>query len=286
MAIRTVLVHVDDSAGAGARIAAAVVLARHWGAHLTGLSTSGISRTLLASLPPEQDDPTLAAHLGYVREQAHAALQRFSAECDAAGLATFDARLVDDAAAPGLGLHARTADLTVLSQPEREHDAASLAADVVVQAGTPVLLLPSARPGTALPLVRPHMMLAWDASREAARALHAALPLLRQARQVTLATVDTVPPSHASLDTRQTDPLAFLARHGISATRALRTLDAPRLPHRRHPVGEALLSLASETGAEWLVMGAYAHSRLRETLLGGVTRTVLDEMTLPVLMVH
>lgn len=286
MAIRTVLVHVDDSAGAGARIAAAIDLARHWGAHLTGLATSGISRTLLAALPPEQDDPTLAAHLGYVREQARAALQRFSAQCVAARLPAFEARLVDDAAAPGLGLQARTADLTVLSQPDPEHEVGKLAADVVVQAGTPVLLLPFVRTGIALPLIRPHMMLAWDASREAARALHGALPLLLQARQVTLATVDTVPPNHASLDARQTDPLAFLARHGIAATRALRTLDAPRLPQRRHPVGEALLSLASESGAEWLVMGAYAHSRLRETLLGGVTRTVLDKMTLPVLMVH
>ena len=285
MAIRTVLVHVDDSAGADARIAAAIELARHWGAHLTGLATSGISRTLLPALPPEQDDPTLAAHLGYVRERARAALQRFSAQCVAAGLPDFEARLVDDAAAPGLGLQARTADLTVLSQPDPEQ-AGNLAADVVVQAGTPVLLLPFVGAGTVLPLIGPHVMLAWDASREAARALHAALPLLLQARHVTLATVDTVPPNHASLDARQTDPLAFLARHGIAATRALRTLDAPRLPQRRHSVGEALLSLASETGAEWLVMGAYAHSRLRETLLGGVTRTVLDKMTLPVLMVH
>ncbi len=286
MAFRTILVHVDDSAGAGARVDAAIELARHWRAHLTGLATSGISRTLLPSLPPEQNDPTLALHLGYVREQARAALERFSQRCAAASLASFDARLVDDAAAAGLGLHARTADLTVLSQPDPQHAPGNLAADVVLQAGTPVLLLPFALGGDALVVAHPHVMLAWDASREAARAMHSTLPLLHEARQVTLATVDTVPPSHTSLDARSTDPLTFLARHGIPATRALRALEAPRLPHRRHPVGESLLSLASEVGADWLVMGAYAHSRLRETLLGGVTRTVFDKMTLPVLMMH
>ena len=287
MPYHTILVHADDAPSAKARFAGAIALARACQAHLIGLGASGISRGLYPTLPPEQSDPTLALHLGYLREQAQGALTQFARQCEAAALPSFEARLIDDETAPGLALFSRTADLTILSQSDPERNGLDkLPADVVLQAGGPVLLVPFATPqaSAARPLV--HAVVAWDASREAARALQLALPLLALAQRVTVAIIDTLPPGHVSVDARLADPLPWLARHGIEAALGQRSVDGKRHGLRRHPVGEALLSLVGESGADLLVMGAYAHSRMRETLLGGVTRTVFESMTVPVLMAH
>lgn len=288
MSYHTLLVHVDDAHSAEARYAYAIWLARLFDAHLIGLAASGISRTLYPTLPPERSDPTLALHLGYLREHAHAGIARFSLLCEQAGLRSWAAEMVDDEVAAGLILHSRVADLTVLSQPAPDDDsAAELPAEVVLQAGGPVLVLPWSTPPAAPVLPAPrHALLAWDASREAARALQSALPLLGKSGQVSVATFDTHAASQVSLDARRADPLPWLARHGVSAQQLTRAVEAPRLAQRRHPVGEALLSLVGESGADLLVMGAYAHSRVRELLLGGVTHTIFKSMTVPVLMAH
>lgn len=288
MPYRTILVHVDDAPSAHARIAHAIGVAQRFDAHLIGLAASGIARTLYSTLPPETDDPTLALHLGYLREHAHTALDRFTRQCEAAGLQSYAGELVDDEVAAAVILQSRAVDLTVLSQLAPDDDASDeLPAHVVLQAGGPVLVLPYAitPDGGTMPLR--HVLVAWDASREAARALQAALPLLAAASQVSVVTFDTHPPSNVSLDARRASPLPWLARHGIRAEPVSRSVEAPRLlSQRRHPIGEALLSLVGESGADLLVMGAYAHSRVRELLLGGVTHTVFRSMTVPVLMAH
>src|SRR6476469_3417785 len=122
MAYQTLLVHVDGGVHAAARFAYATDLARRCGAHVIGAAPTGISRHLLPSLPPEQDDATLALHLDMMREQARSALADFSTQCQASALPEadsprFEARLIDDEVGAGLALHARTADLVVLSQP-------------------------------------------------------------------------------------------------------------------------------------------------------------------------
>ena len=122
-------------------------------------------------------------------------------------------------------------------------------------------------------------VVAWNGSREAAVALHAALPALRRASRVTL--VSFRHPRDEEEDDRQpsaADMLQFLSRHGIQATfeRNVTGID----------VADALLSRVAELGAELLVMGGYGHSRLRELVLGGVTRQILAQMTVPVLTAH
>ena len=92
--------------------------------------------------------------------------------------------------------------------------------------------------------------------------------------------------NHVVADTSAADPRPYLARHGVAANLSVHVVDGKRGPHRRHEVGEALLSAATDVGADLLVMGAYGHSRMRETILGGVTRTVFEAMTVPVLMAH
>lgn len=288
MSYQTILVHVDDSARAAVRIRAAAGLARAAGGHLVGAALTGVSRFLYQGYPAEQADPNLALHLGFLRERAQRALAGFEREAGAAGLASFEARLIDDEAGAGIALHARCADLVVLGQAEPGVAAlADLPAYVVLHSGRPVLVLPYAGPsaGQAGPLGRT-VLAAWDASAEAARALLLALPLLRRAGTLRIAVFDHPSGARTVAEAAAADPRPWLARHGIQAELSVHALDGTRGRHRRHEVGDALLSLATDLSADLLVMGAYGHSRMRETILGGVTRTVFESMTIPVLMAH
>jgi nucleotide-binding universal stress UspA family protein len=167
---------------------------------------------------------------------------------------------------------AHTVDLTILGPAHTEGLAPAAAQpvdDVLIHAGGPVLVLP--RGPARLPPMR--VVIAWNAGRQAARALKDALPLLQQATETTVLELD-----EEGTDGRSTlDPvLAMLIRHGVKAR-----------GERRAPgsasIGAQLLETAGELGADLLVMGAYSHSRLREAVFGGATREVLDHATLPVL---
>ena len=285
MAYHTILVHVDDSAGAAGRVRLAAALALRLGSHLVGAAPTGVSRFLYHSMPPEKNDPTLALHLDMLRAQSRQALAAFSAHCEAVGLASVDARVIDDEAGAGLSLYGRAADLLILGQaaPHAKALAAELPIHVITHAGRPVLLVPA----TAAPEgVGQRILVSWDGGREAARALQLALPLLQRADHVSIAVFEVASAAHTVEDALASDPRPWLARHGITAELTVHAVEQHRMLNRRHEVGERLLSVASEGGADLLVMGAYGHSRFRESILGGVTRTVLDAMTIPVLMAH
>ena len=123
-----------------------------------------------------------------------------------------------------------------------------------------------------------HVVVAWDASREAGRALIDALPLLRRARQVTVMVIDAEKNRRHGAEPGA-DIGLFLARHGVKV-QVLRESASPM------DIGNFLLSRLADLDADLLVMGAYGHTRLREIVTGGVTRTLLESMTLPVLMSH
>jgi nucleotide-binding universal stress UspA family protein len=281
MAYQTVLVHLDLDAHCATRVAWGAALAAPGGV-LIGAAMSGVSRLHYRSTPEPGGDQYLALHLAFLRERATAALDAFTQRMDSAGSPAFDARLVDDEASAGLALQARIADVLVLSQPEDGND---LVTQVLPQAGRPVLVLPAAQaPAGAVGLPR-RILVAWDASREAGRALASALPLLRQAELVELVVCATDPDGRVARDVQMADPLAYLARHGVRATLRHHTLAGGGL-FKRDAVGAALLAVAADDRFDLMVMGAYAHSRLRETFLGGATRTVLSHMALPVLLEH
>jgi nucleotide-binding universal stress UspA family protein len=122
-------------------------------------------------------------------------------------------------------------------------------------------------------------MVAWNASREAARAIGDAMPLLERAKAVTVASVNARPDARGHGEDPGADIGAHLARHGVR-------VDVTRLEARDIDVPNAILSHLADAGSDLLVMGCYGHSRLREMVLGGVTRTILREMTVPVLMAH
>ena len=288
MTYKTVLLHVDDSASRGARIDAAASIAQACGGHLTGVALTGVSRLLYQNQPDLDADPNLSLHLNFLRERATRALDGFEQQVRAAGVASFEQRVLDDEAAGGISLLARYADLVVISQYNAKDKSPSVMRDfpayVLLHSGRPVLIVPYAPP---LPLLAPpaaarNVLISWNASKEASRAVSAALPLLQRAGQVHVAIFDAQ--VHAAEHGEQpgAELTHYLARHGVEAR--LHLLDGGGV--RRGDIGEALLSQAADLSADLLVMGAYGHSRLRETILGGVTRTILQNMTIPVLMAH
>lgn len=285
MAYQTLFVHVDNTLRTAERVRLAARLAQRAGAHLIGGAPTGVSRFLYHSMPPEQDDPTLALHLDFLREQARGALSLFSAQCKDSGVSAFEARIIDDEAGAGISLHARAADLLVIGQvdPEAKATAAEIPAYVITHSGRPVLLVPHAGQFTG---TGRRILVCWDGGREAARALQLALPLLQDAEQVSIAVFEVASAAHTVADALAADPRPWLARHGVKAELSVHAVDHKRRLNRRHEVGERLLALAEASSADLLVMGAYGHSRFRETILGGVTKTVLEAMTIPVLMAH
>lgn len=177
-----------------------------------------------------------------------------------------------------VGSRSRFADLVVLGKPYdkgKDNAEAAILEAVLFSGGVPVLLLPE---GTKVPVKPKRAVVAWNDSAEALEAIRAALPLLQAAELVSIVIID--PPKHA-ID--RSDPggllTQMLSRHGV---RCEITVLAGTMPR----TSDTLQRHISEIGADLLVMGAYGHSRLREALLGGATRNILEDATLPVIMKH
>ncbi|WP_407521491.1 universal stress protein [Methylobacterium oryzisoli] len=207
------------------------------------------------------------------REQAARAARDAAAAAREAGLsceATAICASVTDAAECLAG-HARLSDLAVIEQADADAPKPSDAYldTLLFRTGRPVLVVPYIQAG---PLRAASAVVAWDGSATAARALGDALPLLQRAERVEIVTVTDEPPPE---DARRR-MVVHLARHGIDAAFHVVPADLP--------VGEALLSHAADRGAGLFVMGAYGRSRLREAILGGASRTLLQSMTFPTLL--
>jgi nucleotide-binding universal stress UspA family protein len=174
---------------------------------------------------------------------------------------------------------AETADLAILGQyPGNDSDGVTwLRPDhVVTAAGRPVLVVPYA--GT-FARVGSRVLVAWDGTREANRALHDALPLIGDAEAVTVIYVGTRETDLDRARPRLERVVQHLQRHGVRA-------QPEESPRNGIAISDVLLSRAADLGADMIVAGAYHNSHLRETLLGGVSRDLLDHMTVPVLMSH
>jgi nucleotide-binding universal stress UspA family protein len=300
MGYKTILVHLDEAPHAAARVLMAAELALQHGAHVIGVAFTGVSRFLYQNEMVDDEDPNLALHLDVLRERARRALADFAPQLRALGVHSFEERVLDDEPGAGLALVARHADLAIVGQALPEGPgAAAFPAEVLTESGCPVLVVPhTARPRGSIsvtsagiaspgaPAPGRRVLIAWNASKEAARAVREALPLLVRAEKVTLAIVDADLKPAAFGDTPGADVLAWLGRHGITAEVAMRETPRQGLLKRPGDVGETLLMLAGDLGCDLVVLGAYGHSRFRETLLGGVTRTVLESMTVPVVMAH
>ncbi len=279
MTYKTVLVHVDQSQQCATRVKLAAQMAKAQQAHLVGAAMTGISRYVFDHGAFNPKDPVFSHHLDHLHQHAQASLAAFDKAAAAIGVDSVEARLVDDEAAGGIALHARYADIAVIGQFDPSAAVPGVMSNfpetVVLNSGRPVLVVPYAGAANG-ELRRP--LVAWDGGLAACRAIAGALPLLVQAGSADVLVFDTGDDSDAHCEQPGADLALYLARHGVKVNVIERRITGA--------TGEALLSAAADLGSDLIVMGAYGHTRFREVMLGGVTRTVLQAMTVPVLMAH
>lgn len=174
-------------------------------------------------------------------------------------------------------MHAHYADLVVLGvgRPIQEAEK-RLFAGLLLESGRPVLVVPSGAPAAE---TYGHAVVAWKSSKEGARAVHDAMPLLLQAQSVDVLIVGREPGHDARNEITGSDLATHLSRHGLTVNVVQRTCTAPS-------TGQSILAYAQECGADLIVAGGYSRSRALEQVFGGVTRELLEHATLPVLFSH
>ena len=271
--MKSILVHINPDEGQEARLQAALDVVRYFEGHLTCLQASPLET--FASMDPygvgQLLSETAEIVRGFAAEQQKAIEGRLQNE----GVNwEWHSHLGDPARL--LGDHSWLSDLVVVSSPGKDwkprFEAPPAAADVAVRSRAPVLIMPDGSRG--FDCTGP-AAIAWNGSPESCVAIRAALPILRQASAVHLLTVEEAdgyefPPIEAA---------AYLSRQGIEN-------ELHELKQGSAPISDALLDAAAAQQATCLVMGAFGHSRLRENILGGVTRGMLQKATLPLLLAH
>lgn len=280
--IKDLLVHLDHTPASPGRLEAALALAAACGAQVTALYllAEPFLRGVAGLHAPTE---VIREHLAHAEAEAEAALATARELAGRRNLAFATRRETGsvDRLPTLLGREARTADLVVVGQPDPQAggtDEALLAEAAFMDSGRPALVLPHAG-NHAATMPPKRAIVAWDGSREAARAVHDALPLLRLAEEAVVLIVDARDLGARAGQQPGADVAAHLARHEVG-TRVKRVTSGGT------GIGELLLAQAGEEGADLLVMGGYGHSRLREMLVGGVTRHVLEHATVPILFAH
>lgn len=273
--IKAILVLADETPRFEATLASAVELCRKFGAHVDAIHFRPDPMTLL----PVSDEGIPPDLLEEIRKSAAAAAD----ERESATRAIFE-RLSKVAAVPTswqvstgeeadvASAAARLRDITIFGRPDDSDEPQwrAIVHAVLFGSGRPVLLLPRRPPSS----FGDHVAVAWNGSKEASRAVAESLPFLQRAKQVTVLSAGTIDPyaSAAGL-------VAYLDRHDIRAV-------AREFESGHDSISKALLDQARQAHADLMVMGGYRHSRLREVILGGATREIVDESELPVLMAH
>jgi nucleotide-binding universal stress UspA family protein len=280
MTYRSLLTLLDQDSLCGIRTDVAIRLAKDLDCHLVGVAPTGLIYVPMA--PEAAASLTRYAELAWdeLRQRAQEATRRFGDECRAKGVKSFEAVIDESDKARSLVQHAHCSDLTVLTQPDPAAPDHGLVRELVEQ-----VVLYSARPTLILPYagrfdtLGTSAVVAWDDSREAARALSDALPLLRRAASVRIVSWSESGTNDDAVGRPRLDALRrWLMWQGVMAD--------VHIEPGQLDIADAMLSSTADLGADLIVMGAYGHTRWRERLLGGATRGVLASMTVPVLMSH
>ena len=274
---KNLFVHVPSELASRPVVDAAISLAVAHTAHLDAVSAGyEIANVGLAVDGGAAVASVLEIERERALERANAALEIFAAEARNAGIAhglkAFTGLPFE--ASEKVCACARLYDLAIVSQPDTDHDSFdnTMAQEILFQSGGPVLFVPSIHKG---PLETRRVGIAWDGSRLAARAVRDALPFLSRASITVISINEPREPGHAAAAALA----EHLARHGLSVR-----IERNQVAHAE--IQPALLSIAADNSLDLLVMGGYGHSRLQERLLGGVTRGMLQSMTVPTLMSH
>jgi nucleotide-binding universal stress UspA family protein len=279
--IQNILVHIPTERPVQPVVDAAISMARYFDAHLTAISTGYIATSaafVLEGAGAAAVAATLEVEQRRAGERTAAALSVFEAQAKAAGI-SFHCRSIEDIpveASAAVCAAARLHDLTVVLQPDSDHVTFdnTIVSDILLGAGGAVFFVPYIFKG---PFTPKRIGICWDGSRLAARALRDADPFLRQAESLVALAINTTEaaPAEASLNKLG----SYLARYDHPT----RLVD---IPAQRSNIQPSLLSMAADADLDMLVMGAYGHSPLKEGILGGVTREMLQVMTIPTLMSH
>lgn len=274
--IKDILVGLSDTKQGLAALDYAASMASAFNAHLSG--TAFVHDLVI---PGSVFESAAAAYAAPYRKESEAAAKRavavFEEKCRREGLA-HDSTTLDGAMlgiTDQLSRTARCFDLSVLPQatPDGGDDETFLIEAALFDSGRPVLVVPYIQ---VAPLKLDRVMVAWDGSRSAARAVGDALPLLSRAKDIEIVTVT---PDTKAAGVPAADIARHLARHGLKVE--LRSLSADSIG-----IPNCILSHAADRSSDLIVMGAYGHSRLREFVLGGMTREMLESMTVPTFMSH
>lgn len=255
----------------------AVSVASAFGAHLAGVGFAYepvLPPTIMGGMPSE----VIEAQRAESEKQAKASIARFEQATRAAALSA-ETRLVNASlagAADQFGRIARRFDLSIVGQAEPDKVAPEelIIEAALFESGRPVVVVPYIQKG-GLKLDR--VLVCWDASRTAARAIADAMPLLTKAKAIDVVMVASE--RAKSDEIPGADIAQHLARHGL-------TVEVKRIVTGGTDVPSTILSYAADASADFIVMGGYGHSRLREFILGGATRGILSSMTVPALMAH
>ncbi len=255
----------------------AVSVAAALQAHLTGVAfiydpvvpISGAGYIPAEVIETQREDSETAAA---------AAIKSFTTASEQAGISAEPLTTGASLAAAGdqFARMARRFDLAIVgqAQPEISSIEQIIGETALFESGRPVLMVPYIQMN---PFKIDNVMICWDGSRTAARAVADAIPLLRDSGRVEIVIVANERGKQDEIE--GADIGQHLARHGLK-------VDVHRISGGDIDVGDALLSHAADSGADFMVMGGYGHSRLREFVLGGVTRSIFESMTVPVLISH
>lgn len=276
MALKDILVRLGKDEAATSRADYAAAIAEAHDGHLAGVATATWWIYGAVSMGPIPHE-VVATIQETAQEEAQDAVKIFADRTQKAGRPA-ETRIIAGTVGEivnGLVRSARHTDLTILPQP-KEDQGRSTAEALLFESGRPVLFVPYIGAPASHPS---HALIAWDASQQSARAVHDAMPMLEKVDRVSVLTIDAQKRTDDHGAEPGADIATHLARHGLKV--AVDNIIAADID-----VGNAILSHAADINADLLVMGGYGHSRVRELVLGGATRTILSSMTIPVLMSH
>src|SRR5262245_45359542 len=255
----------------------AVSLGEIFEAHVLGIAVSYepvIPGTVMGGIPPE----IIESQRVESNTKARTAIARFEQAAKRAGISS-ETRTISasiSGAADQIGRIGRRFDLVVVGQPGRQKSMPDEVVDegVLFESGRPVIFVPYIHKGG---VKLDHIVVCWDGGRAATRAVADSLPLLKKTKQVEIVIISDKPPKQDEVP--GADLGAHLARHGLK-------VDVKRITSPDIDVPSTILSYVADSVADMIVMGGYGHSRLRQFVLGGATRGMLESMTVPVLMSH
>lgn len=278
MSYKVILNNLDSSSATAARSDLACRLANDHSAHLIGLAATSLA---VAAGDAHRDigGSASAAATHRMNQEAHQEIAGFEQQCEKAVVQSFESRRVASAPLNAIKWHERFCDLVIVGRETPKADtgisALSFTEKILLAASRPVMIVPSMLSANQS---GNKVVIAWDGSSSAARAVLGAMPLLEKAASVDIAIVHKTGAEAMDEGVAGSEMSLYLARHGISASICELSLNGD--------VPTTLLTHIIEIGASIMVMGSYGHSPLRERLIGGTTRTILNEMPVPVLMKH